>query len=488
MAAAFVLGACSSTAQLSQDGTSFGDAASVDVAATGEDVAAGGLADEAVDAAGPQAAGASLSGSRSAALRASTAATSAVKGPVSGRGFTKDTIYIGYLTWKDVSAAGGAVGYAVDYGDQEAIGQAVADDINARGGIAGRKVVLNFYDYNTGDVLSNTTGGDQAACAKMTEDRPVFAVVAVTGILSEVLPDCLMKRQTPLIANTNVPYVAEAFRRWAPYFWSTASPMTERLIPVWLRRAAATGYFTGWDTTLGAPGPAPVKVGILTNEGQPGDIFTALVEAELKRQGIPVGATARIASPFDSTGINSAILAFRNNGVTHVVPDSLNLLLFPQAAESQRYRPRYTLTTASAPLLVASAAPAAQLAGTLGVGYYASYDVPTANDPGDPSPAAGRCRAAQARKGGDTNQRESWNLMTKACDGFFFLNDAITRGGLSVGGFANGAFSLQSVQPSGAFAIGFANNRFDGLSAVRDLGFVSDCRCFRFLNNTNRPL
>lgn len=417
-----------------------------------------------------------------------SAGSVAAKGPTSGRGFTKDTIYIGYLTWKEVSAAGSAVGYAVDYGDQEAIGQAVVDDINARGGIAGRKVVLSFYDYATSEILGNPEQADQAACSKMTEDRPVFAVVAVTGILSEVLPECLAKRQTPLIANTNVPYVREAFTRWAPYFFSTASPMTERLIPVWLRRAAALGYFSGWDNTLGAPGPAPVEIGVLTNEGPAAEMFIALVKAELARMGRSVKVTAAIASPFDSAGINSAILAFRNAGVTHVIPDSLNLLLFPQAAESQRYRPRYVISTASAPLLVHSAAPPAQLAGTLGVGYYASYDVQTQNDPGDSSPATARCRDSQKKAGGDTNQRESWNLMGKACDGFYFVVDAITRGGLSPRGMQLGAAQLTSVAPAGAFAIGFGEGRYDGLSAVRDLGYVQSCECFRFLNSTNHVL
>src|SRR5687768_14081130 len=41
--------------------------------------------------------------------------------PSSGRGFDEDEIRIGYLTWNEVSSAGSAIGYAVDYGDQEAI-------------------------------------------------------------------------------------------------------------------------------------------------------------------------------------------------------------------------------------------------------------------------------------------------------------------------------------------------------------------------------
>jgi ABC-type branched-subunit amino acid transport system substrate-binding protein len=417
-----------------------------------------------------------------------TTAGAADTGPATGRGFDEDTLYIGYLTWKEVSTAGGAVGYAVDYGDQEAIGRAVAKAINDAGGIAGRTVELVFYDYKTSEILSNPQQADQAACSQLTEDRPVFAVVAVTGILTEVLPECLKQHDTPIVANTNVPYLKQAFDDYRRYFYSTASPMTERFLPVWLQAARDAGYFESWDTNAGAPGVAPVKAGILTSDSEAGDIFTQLVTAELESQGVEVASTYALASPFDSNGINSAVLQFRSAGVTHVVPESLNLLLFPQAAESQRYRPRYAISTASAPILIESAAPKEQLAGALGVGYFPSYDVGTAHDPGDPSPAAAHCREIQEAAGQDTDQRESWNLMGKACDGFAFVATAIANGGLSTEGVWQGAQAIQSLPPAGAFAITFAGGRSDGPAAVRDLGFDTACGCFTFISTTNRPL
>jgi hypothetical protein len=196
----------------------------------------------------------------------------------------------------------------------------------------------------------------------------------------------------------------------------------------------------------------------------------------------------KIRDPFDQSGLNSAVLRFRSEGVTHVIPDGLNLLLFPQTAESQSFRPRYAISTASAPILIQSAAPPEQMAGALGVGYFPSYDVQTPDDPGDISPAAAHCREVQKAAGGDTDQRESWNLMSKACDGFAFVAAAIERGGLTAQGVWQGAQAMGSMPPVGTFAITFGGGRSDGPAAVRDLGYVAECSCFRFVGQTNQPM
>jgi hypothetical protein len=421
-----------------------------------------------------------------------TAVTAAAGGgedlPATGRGFDEDEIRIGYLTWKEVSSAGSAVGYAVDYGDQEAIANAIVEDLNASGGIAGRTVVPVFYDYRTSDILASPEAADQAACTRMTEDTTVFAVVAVTGVLGEVLPQCLYDHQTPLIVNTNIPFVREAFERWSPYLFSTANPMLERFVPVWFDRAMASGYFEPWDTTNGAPGTAPVKVGILMSDSEPGRLFAELVTAQLARLGQEVASTFAVSDAFDTDGMQSAVLQFRSEGVTHVVPESLLLLLFPQSAESQRYRPRYAMSTASAPLLVQSATPPEQLNGSLGVGFFPSYDVDNAQDPGDPSPAAARCRALQEAAGNDPGQRESWNLMGKACDGFAYVLAAIAAVGLRDDAMALGTPAITSLEATGTFHIVFGPGRPDGVGAVRDLGYDLDCECFAYLNAENHPL
>jgi hypothetical protein len=201
-----------------------------------------------------------------------------------------------------------------------------------------------------------------------------------------------------------------------------------------------------------------------------------------------VEVTYEVEDAFDTSGMSGAVLQFRSAGVTHVVPESLLLLLFPQSAESQRYRPRYAISTASAPLLVQSATPPEQLAGALGVGFFPSYDVDNAQDPGDPSPAAARCRELHEAAGNDPGQREAWNLMGKACDGFAYVAAAVERVGLHDGAIADGTPAITSLEPAGTFAITFGPGRPDGVGAVRDLGYDLACECFTYLGSTNHPL
>jgi len=416
------------------------------------------------------------------------AAADVSDGPATGFGWDDEEIRIGYLLWSDVSNAGSAAGYAVDYGDQERIATAITDDLNARGGIAGRRVVPVFYDYQTSDLLTNGPGADQAACSHFTEDTDVYAVVAVTGPQSDVLPQCLYDRQVALIANDNIPYPRMYWDRWTGFIHSTANPMTERLVPVWIQRSDAVGYFTGWDTTTGGPGPAPVKIGLVRSNGEAGELLRDILSDALADVGQEIESDYALDSAFDTNGMSSAVLQFRSAGVTHVIVESLFLLLFPQAAESQQYRPRYTITTANAPLLVQSATPPQQLNGAVGIGYFPSYDVDTAHDPGDPSPSAAHCREIQQAAGNDPNQRESWNLQSKACDAFAFIAEAIRIAGLHTGALGEGAAQIQSMPPAGAFAITFGPGRPDGPGAVRDTAYDMECECFVFTSATNHPL
>ena len=429
-----------------------------------------------------------VTGGEPAAGASGAPAAAANGGPATGFGFDEESIRIGYLLWSDVSNAGTAVGYAVDYGDQERIATAITDDLNARGGIAGRTVVPVFYDYQTSDLLTNGPGADQAACSRFTEDTDVFAVIAVTGPQSDTLPQCLYERQVGLIANDNIPYPRTYWDRWAGFIHSTGNPMTERLVPVWIQRSDAAGYFTGWDTTAGGPGVAPVKVGMVRANSEAGELFRDIVDDALADVGQKIEVDYALDSAFDTNGMSSAVLQFRSAGVTHVIVESLFLLLFPQAAESQSYRPRYTITTANTPLLVQSATPPQQLRGAVGVGYFPSLDVDTAQDPGDPSPAAAHCREIQQAAGNDPNQRESWNLQSKACDAFSFLAEAIRIAGLKTGALAEGAAQITSLPPAGAFSITFGPNRPDGPGAVRDTAYDMDCECFVFTSPTNHPL
>lgn len=486
LALLLVVGACGSTVPTADRASPTG--------ATGEftESEAGTFADAGEAASGAGGATASrTSGSvaqAGSAARAGTVSSVAgpVSGPATGRGFTRTELYIGYTTWKDVSRFGATVGVeGTEPFDQELVAKAIVDDINARGGILGRKVVPVFYDYQTAD-LANPSAGDQAACTRFTEDRPVFAVVATVGPTTDVLPECLAKHKVPIIANDNIPRPQALFERLAPYFYATASPTMENFVRGVVPRAVANGWLGGWNTTTGQPGNAPVKVGLLVTDSPAGELFTKLVTDELKRAGVKDFVTFA-ASPIDASQMQAAVIQFAGQGVTHVVPEALNLLLFPQAAESQRYRPRYLASTASALLLVQATAPPQQMNGALGAGYFPPYDVDNAHDPGDVSPWEVHCREVQRKSGGNPDQRNAFVAMGKACDGFRFLEVALARSGLTPEGLRRATANL-SFEPAGAFAVAFPGNRLDGVAAVRDIGYKVEDGAFYFLTRTNHPM
>lgn len=405
-----------------------------------------------------------------------------------GRGFTAKEVYIGYGTMKDADTL--AIGSEKNFGNPEARARAIVEDINARGGLAGRKIVLVFHDVKLNQAIQDPNAVAQAACARWTEDRPVFAVVnLVVPINNDTLFSCLAKRQTPIVINGVTMHSAPQMARYAGYLYGPSLPVIERLVPVWMKRLGALGYFKKWDTSAGQPGVAEVKVGLLhSNDFQGGGgRFGPTVERSLARQGRTVAAKFEYRASSVSSDMNQAVLRFRRAGVTHVVGDA-NLFFFAEAAGSQNYRPRYAFSSFSYPTLFLAATPDGQMNGALGVGYMPLGDVLNAQDPGDVSSAQARCRAVAKKAGQDTSNRQAMAASVLGCDAFNFLVAAVKGGGLSPAGMQRGTRAIGAMPPAATFGISFDGGRPDGASAVRDLGYRGDCRCFAYLSRTNHGM
>ncbi|MBL8775000.1 MAG: ABC transporter substrate-binding protein [Acidimicrobiales bacterium] len=86
-------------------------------------------------------------------------------------GVTDDTLKVG-VTYPDFEALGDAVN--INHGDYEGAYQAVADDINARGGIHGRQLELSFAPV---DPSSPTSTDD--TCTQLTQDDQVFVAIGL---------------------------------------------------------------------------------------------------------------------------------------------------------------------------------------------------------------------------------------------------------------------------------------------------------------------
>lgn len=419
---------------------------------------------------------------------------SSPRGGGSGRGFTDKEIFIGYTTFKAAEEFGSQAGFTgVEFGDQEAQARAVIDEINAAGGIAGRKIVPVFYDVKTEQALQSPSGVAQAACARWTEDRPVFAAINSAGGITETeqLAACLAKRQTPLVETKGL-FPHSILLRHAPHLYTPTRASIERLVPTWVQRIGANGYFAGgWDADRSRPGVEPTKVGILVPRWEFGAHQIWVLRKELERRGHEVVDTYEAQDPNGADPYTQVVVSFRRAGVTHVVGGINPGFYFSAAAASQEYWPRYSFAD---PLELGQRLfPKGQLRGTLGVGIEPLLNVDNARDPGPTSAAQTRCRKIMQEAGQNTSSRTTFAVMARACDAFNFIATTVHKGDLSAAGMQRGAQVIGSMKSASTFRVSFPGGRLDGAAAVRDVGFREECPgadsgCFVYLSPENHGM
>jgi hypothetical protein len=415
------------------------------------------------------------------------ASTSRTKGvSPSGVGYDAKTLHIGVTTNKDAQAALNAVGLSSGpLGDQEAMVKAVLSDVNAQGGVLGRRVVPVFHDVKTTETSTNPEGAAQSACAAFTEDARVAAVLELV-LDSRLFAECMIKHRGFVVSNgltfTDQTYV----RGLTPNLFRLTSPLAERLVPTLLGRMTALGYFSPWDNVNGRPGRAPVNVGLFhLDEPAPTRVFDNLA-TRLQSAGYKV---TRYAYARQDSSYQNAVLKFQSSGVTHVIGDNGSYILLMRETQSQGYYPRYGLTSYNGgAILLQGNVPSSALAGALGVGWVPTVDVDAAHDPGTTGSAYTACTETMRRHGVDISTRSALAWALGICDGINVLAMSMRAGG----GFDGPHISAGRAGFSFASTVSFSNNRnagrLDMPSAVRDYGYRSDCSCFQYLSSANRSL
>lgn len=130
----------------------------------------------------------------STASTAEDAATTVPTGGATDVGVTEDSITVVIF----VAHTGGFTdaGSDVQVADQETAWRVFYDDINARGGIAGRTVDYHFVPF---DILD--TDSMRAACIKATEDIGAFAITTAAKPLGPALSCVVNEHETPTLAE-----------------------------------------------------------------------------------------------------------------------------------------------------------------------------------------------------------------------------------------------------------------------------------------------
>jgi ABC-type branched-subunit amino acid transport system substrate-binding protein len=457
--------ACGSTVQQS-GGTASG--ARVQTGGGGDELSADTESTGSTDAttAGAAAPGATRGATVSASSRGLAAATQAA-------GARGGSVRIG-IRYPDNSAGLiTTVGFSgVNPGDSRAMAQTVVDDMNARGGIAGRKIepVYNAFDVTASTAPGGSDAEQQKACSAFTEDTTVFAVVSPI-VSGEVLQTCLAKRGVVFV-DENWNYFTTDMS--AAGYWDPGYPNPMRSVPALVDRLVATGFLAKGAKVGAVYQDLPNRKPVLDQALRPA----------LARHGLKVDDTVAWTAQ-GANALAAGVLQFRSSGITHVFvldPGGLETFGWMAAAESQGYRPKYAIDTRNYPFLQQGQSPAAQLANARGIGWIPSADVGVQPE-SELTAAERRCLGVVAKSGQNLGDATNVRVALAYCDTLEFLKQAA--------GDASTALTLSTVRtggealgdryvPTGTFGARFGPNRHDGASGARDLAFDASCTCFRY--------
>jgi ABC-type branched-subunit amino acid transport system substrate-binding protein len=414
----------------------------------------------------------------------------------SGPGVTAKEVYVGIINDVSAGAVNKAAGVgSITSGDNQANTRAIIDDINKHGGVAGRKLVPVYADF---DSTSTQTLSSQyeAVCQTFTHDNPkVFAALEVGD---DTYRQCLAKAGVSILGASLPTMGRDDFARF-PNMVELDYPNVDRIAAYQLTPLVDQKYFTPWNTVNGTPAPTgTVKVGVLTYSDR---VFSKAVDEilvpNLKKLGYdpvvekiaPITRAADISS--QAAAVKSAQLAFASNGVTHVIPFETNgglSTLFVPTARSQQYYPRYGVSSASAAeaLLESGAVDAQQYNGAVGFGWLPSLDLPADRNPANgPYSNDERRHCLQVMKdhGIAFDSGNAEGIALNSCASLYLLKAAAdtTPSLLTWRTFMHAVESLGTAyQPASSLGGAFAPGRPDIVSRAYYWLYVSDCTCMQY--------
>jgi ABC-type branched-subunit amino acid transport system substrate-binding protein len=392
----------------------------------------------------------------------------------SGPGFSAGEVKIGISLFK-IGSIGEQFGIDAEFGDGQKQAQAVVDYVNAKGGIAGRKVKPVYYTVDFGRTDGFQDGGFEAeACEKWTNDDRVFAAINNAMARAQLLP-CLAKKGVPGI-HDGMPIDEKRLSPYRDFYYTGAGPKAltiDRTATVTTKALGARGFYKNESAAK------PTVVGIVHFDDE---FYREVVNKKMipAIKSFGVQKVVVQAAPYGATTSDSTYVSrFQAEGVTHVHflgEANAYPMTFMPAAENQRYRPKYGISTEQYPNLLESTQPIPreQLANTTGIGWSQLLDVNNPADPGPTGPNDTLCLDIQKKAGQNMSERGARFTATTYCHGLFFLKknldtaSALTPAGLAqaVAGLGNGYSSPGTFNP-----VSYSAMKHDGGTSYREFEF-----------------
>jgi hypothetical protein len=238
-------------------------------------------------------------------------------------GVTADTIKVG-ITYVDLEAIKDLTD--IDHGSYEDAYRAVIDDINAKGGVNGRKIEPVFAPVNP-----IGTDPAEAACVKLTQDEKVFAAI---GFFSADAPLCYVETHATAVIGGSMTK-ARLDRAKAP--WFTVEPGEDLQTDV-MKAFAKDGTLDG-------------KLAVFANQLD-ADLMKDGILPLLKKEGItPVASAVLDAPPDDVAAQNQQtnVIAerFKSEGAEKVLIVGDAGITWASGLEHGTYRPELIFTTSN---------------------------------------------------------------------------------------------------------------------------------------------
>lgn len=448
------------------------------IASGGGDVApSGATATGGAGAAESATAPTGAAGAPAAASSGGTAAAQSCSGlGNSDQGVTATQVHLGVGIFDLGGSAGNQVAGYRD--DSAAIIGAFVDDINKRGGIACRKLVVSTYKVNPLDA-----NDQRSKCLQAAQDK-VFAFIDGQGMVLEASQQCLtVENKIPLIAPVALP---ESFFAGQGGYLIGVNASGNQQIRNAVLGAANDGTFE--------PAKGFKKVGILDDRCAP---EFAVEAKQLLRQA---RVTEVDQSTLDCSGfiappnqIQQAVLQHKNAGVTHVLAltSNANLQVYTSSAQQLAFKPRYLggdMYGNTSPSLSKNFDPN-QYDGTVAYSVH-TFGATAAKVP--LQPAAQRCSQLMTSNGlPGISEEGKDDPVLWYCDEFALLEQMAKR--TPAAGFTRRAFvsTLSSVGriPFARTSDGVYDRpgRYWGASGYRKIQWQRDCTCWRVVDPNFRP-
>lgn len=397
-------------------------------------------------------------------------------------GITASTVKMGVViaAGNPGTAFGSSLSYDTDASTR--IVQGMVDEINATGGIAGRKVLPVYaYNDNTDASGANQTTTQTEICTRLTEDEKVFFVIAMNPAGLNYSYDCYAKHQTPLIDLLLADADTERLAQLSPWViapiamnWGTMA----RVLPGALNDA---GFLTQ-------------KMGLFTQDRPSLNRAAKVLISEIEKRGGKFIATATFKPSYDGLAADTAaaVLSFKNKDVDRVVvwaPQCGTLIAFSRQAQSQGFSPRYGLTTYQTPAFCADSGliEPSQLKGAVGAGFLMTSDVSKAGAP-PITPREKACFDTVKKRSGDTFTQRSASgnagVALATCELLYFAQKALAPAtGRSIGNGEVATYVARlgtSYQAVNVAKTSYAPNKLDGVQVYARIEYRTSCSCFGY--------